>query len=109
MVPLGAGMKMAADGVDRFAEGLVKLQAAANSLDLSKLESLKGLSASMSVAGSGGGGIGDQVDKIAEAIVKLSNSKGGEGKGGNRKIEIDLKLNGRQIKEMIIDDTEIVS
>ena len=110
MVPLSKNLNTGADGLDRFADGLSKLQAAANSLDLSKLESLKGLSTSMAVAGSGGSMIGEQIDKIAEAITKLSNSKGGEGKGGGtQKIQVDLKLNGRDLQSIIVDDTQIVS
>jgi hypothetical protein len=109
MIPLGSSMVMAADGMERFADGLEKLQQAANSLDLEKLEALKSLSFGMALASLGGGLIGDQIQKIAEALAALSGAgKGGSG-GGNRKIEIDLKLNGRQIKEMIIDDTSIVS
>lgn len=107
MIPLGIGMTMAADGMERFASGLEKLQAAANNLDFERLEALKELSIGMATSGVGGG-IGDEIQKIADALSALTKSGGGTG-GGNRKIEIDLKLNGRQIKEMIIDDTEIVS
>lgn len=108
ITPLAESLNTGADGLDRFASGLEKLQAAANSLDFERLEALKDLSMSLAV-GSSGGGMGDELAKIAEAIVKISGNSGGGTGGGNRKIEIDLKLNGRQIKEMIIDDTEIVS
>jgi len=110
MIPLSESLLNGADGLDRFTDGLVKLQAAANSLDLEKLESLKSLSFSMALAGLGGGILGDQIDKIAEALTKLTNAGSGGGKGGGaQKIQIDLKLNGRDLQSIIVDDTEIVS
>lgn len=109
MIPLGASLVMAADGMDRFADGLTKLQAAANSLDLEKLEMLKDLSWSMAMAGMLGGGMGDQIQKIAEALAALTKTSGGGGGGGTKKIEINLKLNGRDMQSIIVDDTSIVS
>ena len=108
MVPLSESLNTGADGLDRFAEGLTKLQAAANSLDFDRLESLKDLSMSLAV-GSSGGGMGDELAKIAEAIVKISGNAGGGKGGGTQKIQVDLKLNGRDLQSIIIDDTEIVS
>jgi hypothetical protein len=108
MVPLSDSLNTGADGLDRFADGLAKLQAAANSLDLDKLESLKELSVGMATA-KAGGGMGDELAKIAEAMLKLTGGGGGPKGGGNRKIEIDLKLSGRDLQTIIIDDTSIVS
>lgn len=109
MIPLGDAMIKAADGMERFAGGLEKLQQAASNLDFERLEALKDLSMGMAVAGVGGGVLGDQIKKIAEALAMLSNSNGGGSGGGTKKFEINLKLNGRQLQEIIIDDTEIVS
>ena len=90
--------------------GLEKLQAVAKTLNFEKLESLKDLSMSLAVGSSGSGGMGDELAKIAEAIVKMSGGSGGGGKsGGTQKIQVDLKLNGRDLQSIIIDDTEIVS
>jgi hypothetical protein len=109
MTPLATALSTGADGHDRFADGLAKLQAAANSLDLEKLESLKDLSIGMATAGAGGG-MGAELSQIAEAIVKLSGGSGEGGKGGGtQKIQVDLKLNGRDLQSIIVDDTEIVS
>lgn len=108
MAPLSESLNTGADGLDRFAEGLTKLQAAANSLDFERLESLKDLSMSLAV-GSSGGGMGDELAKIAEAIVKISGNSGGGTGGGTKKFEVDLKINGRTLQTIILDDTEIVS
>jgi len=109
MIPLSESLNTGADGLDRFADGLTKLQAAANSLDFERLESLKDLSIGMATAGAGGG-MGDELAKIADAIAKMSGGAGGGGKsGGTQKIQVDLKLNGRDLQSIIIDDTEIVS
>lgn len=109
MVPLAESLTTGADGLDRFADGLTKLQAAANSLDLEKLEMLKDLSWSMAMAGMMGGGMGDQIQKIAEALAALTKTSAGGGGGGTKKIEINLKMNGRDIQNIIVDDTSIVS
>jgi len=108
MAPLSLSLNSGADGLERFSDGLTKLQAAANSLDFERLEALKELSVGM--ASGSGGGIGGEIQKIAEALAALTNNSGGNGKGGgNKKIEIDLKLNGRRVQEILIDDTSIVS
>ncbi len=108
MAPLSQSLNTGADGLDRFSEGLTKLQAAANSLDFERLEALKELSVGMATSGAGGG-MGDQIQKIADALAALTKGGGGSGGGGNKKIEINLKLNGRQLQEIIVDDTSIVS
>lgn len=108
MIPLGEGLAMAAEGIDRFSEGLEKLQAVAATLDFERLEALKDLSMSMAV-GSSGGGLGDSINKIAEALDKLNGGGSGGGKGGTQKIQIDLKLNGRDVQSMITSDLQIVS
>jgi hypothetical protein len=108
MAPLSQSLNTGADGLERFADGLAKLQAAANSLDFERLEALKELSVGMATSGAGGG-MGDQIQKIADALAALTKGGGSGGGGGNKKIEINLKLNGRQLQEIIIDDTSIVS
>ena len=110
MVPLADSLGPAADGLDRMADGLERLMAAAGSLDLEKLEMLRNLSWSMAIGAIGGGLMGDAIGKIAEALAKLTKMGEGGGKGGGtQKIQVDLKLNGRDLQSIIIDDTEIVS
>jgi hypothetical protein len=54
--------------------------------------------------------MGTELGKIAEAIVKLTGGKGGNGKGGGtQKIQVNLKLNGRDLQEILVNDTEIIS
>lgn len=110
MVPLAETLPAAADGLDRMADGLERLMSAANSLDLEKLEMLRNLSWSMAIGAIGGGLMGDSINKIAEALAKLTKMGEGGGKGGGTtKIQVDLKLNGRDLQSIIIDDTEIVT
>jgi len=93
-----------------MAEGLDKLMSAASNLDLEKLSNLKDLSMSLAVGSVGGGIMGDSINKIAEALAKLTKTgEGGKGGGGTQKIQVDLKLNGRQLQEILIDDTSIVT
>lgn len=109
MVPLASALEIAANSIDRFAEGLEKLQAVAANLDFERLEALKDLSMSMAV-GSSGGGLGESINKIAEALANLSSAgKGGEGKGGTQKFEINLKLNGRHLQTILTKDCDIIS
>lgn len=97
------------DAIDGLADGIEKLDAAASALDLEKLEMLRSLAWSMAIGSFGGGLMGDSINKIAEALAKLSKiGEGGSG-GGNKKIQIDLKLNGRDLQSVIVDDTSIVS
>ena len=107
MAPLALSLNSGADGLDRFSDGLAKLQAAASSLDFERLEALKELSVGM--AGGGSGGMGAEIQKIAEALAALTKTAGGGSGGGNKKIEINLKLNGRDLQNIIVDDTSIVS
>jgi hypothetical protein len=110
MLPLAESLPAAAEGLNSMAEGLERLMEAANSLDFEKLEALRSLSWSMAIAGIGGGIMGDSINKIAEALAKLAKiGDGGGSGGGNKKIEINLKLNGRDLQSIIVDDTEIVS
>jgi hypothetical protein len=109
LAPLADSLPAAADGLDRMSDGLERLMSAANSLDLDKLDMLRSLSWSMAIGAVGGGLMGDSIGKIAEALAKLSKVGEGGGKGGTQKIQIDLKLNGRDLQSIIVDDTKIVS
>ncbi|MEK6829597.1 MAG: hypothetical protein AABY15_05755 [Nanoarchaeota archaeon] len=97
------------DAIDGLADGIEKLEAAAAALDVEKLEMLRSLAWSMAIGSFGGGLMGDQINKIAEALAKLAKIGEGGGGGGTKKIQIDLKLNGRDMQSVIVDDTSIVS
>lgn len=95
-----------ANGMDRFAAGLEKIQTATDKLDLAKLESLKDLSENLATASA--------TDAIAGAISGVMNKiTGGGDKGGKstkKELVITLKQpNGREIQRVIIDDTELLS
>lgn len=101
MAPLAESLTLGADSLDRFASGLEKLSAAADALSLEKLEKLKELSDSMANAGAGGA-----------AMAAMANSTGGGGgKGGDgevRKIEVNVKMNGRDMQNFIVKDTALI-
>lgn len=104
MAPLAASLSLGADSLDRFAAGLEKLSAAADKLSLEKLEKLKELSDSMATASAGGA--------IAAAMANMANAASGGG-GGNesnepRKLEIAIKLNGRDVQSQIVKDSAII-
>ncbi len=101
MVPLADSLTLGADSLDRFADGLTKLSAAADALSLEKLEKLKELSDSMANAGSGGAAMA--------AMASMANSSGGAGGDGEvRKIEVNVKMNGRDMQNFIVKDTALL-
>lgn len=109
-IEAAAPLMMMSEAINSLSDGLEKLSAASASLDMEKLDMLRELAWSMAIGAVGGGIMGDSIDKIAEALMKLTKSgEGGGGGGGTKKIEINLKLNGRDIQRVIVDDTSIVS
>lgn len=105
MAPLSESLAMGADGLDRFAEGLDKLSAAADKLSLDKLEKLKELSDAMAGASAGGA--------VMEAMAAMANMGTGKGNSGSgdgevRKIEVNVKMNGRDMQNFIVKDTALI-
>lgn len=101
MAPLAESLTIGADSLDRFAEGLTKLGEAADKLSTEKLEALRALSDIMANSSAGGAAMA--------AMAAVANSAGGGGGGGDvRKIEVDVKLNGRELQNFIVKDTAIV-
>lgn len=100
MTPLSESLSVGADSLDKFANGLERLGAAAEKLSLDKLQQLKELSESLSKASPG-------ANAVAEAINSGTNNKKG-GDGDTRKIEISFKMNGRDIAHTINSDTSIL-
>ena len=109
-IEAAAPLMMMSEAINSLSDGLEKLSAASASLDMEKLDMLRELAWSMAIGAVGGGIMGDSIDKIAEALMKLTKSgEGGGGGGGTKKIEINLKMNGRDLQRIIVDDTSIVS
>jgi uncharacterized protein YukE len=101
MAPLAESLTIGADSLDRFAAGLEKLSAAADALSLEKLEKLKELSDSMANAGAGGAAMA--------AMANVAGGGGGAGGDGEvRKIEVNVKMNGRELQNFIVKDTAII-
>lgn len=104
MQPLAEFMTIAADGMDRFSEGLERLNAAVAALDMDRLEEFADISEGLANAAAMG--------NLATAMQELSSnmgSGGSGGSGGNKSITIDLKLNGRDVQQIIVDDNELTT
>lgn len=100
MAPLAASLTIGADSISKFADGIDKLSRAADKLSLEKLEKLKELSDSMAGASSGGA--------VMASMAGAVSGGGGAGGGEVRKIEVDVKINGRTLNEFIVKDTAIL-
>lgn len=102
MGPLAQSLTLGADSLDRFASGLEKLSVAADKLSLEKLEKLKELSDAM--ANSSAGAAMAAVANTANAAA----GAGGAGGGEVRRIEVDVKMNGRDLQNFIVKDTALL-
>lgn len=93
---LAPAIKILGDSLNSAGDGLAKLSAAAESLSLDKLNKLKELSDSMAGANAGGAAMA--------AMANVANTSGGAG-GGEKtiKVEVELKLNGRTIQNILTD------
>lgn len=89
-----------AQSLNLAADGIAKLSSAAEKLNLEKLEQLKEASISMS----------NTVKKMSESESKRTteSSPKKSGDGDTRKIEINLKMNGRDLQNFIVSDTKIL-
>ena len=106
MVPLAAAMSTAGESMNKFADGIERLAAATDKLSTEKLEELKAIGEAFSNIGAGGGALG----AIAGMLEKMTGEGGGGGGSSSPKqIEINLKLNGRDVQKIIVDDTKIVT
>ncbi len=93
---LAPDLSKGADGIERMAEGVLALDSAVKSLDIDRLAKLRNIAVSMSFAGAGMG-------KLIKALDKV----GGAG-GGDKKVThiVKLQLDGKQIQEIILRDTD---
>ena len=103
MIPLSLSLQLGADSMTKFAIGLERLSAAADALSDEKLAKLQKISDAMAKA-SAAGNIAAATAATAEAA---GGGAGGAG-GGTRKLEIDIKMNGRDVAYTINKDTQIV-
>ena len=103
MVPLAASLQLGADSLTNFAIGLERLSAAADLLSDEKLAKLQKISDAMAKSAAAG--------NVAGAMASTAEAAGGGGAGGSggtRKLEIDIKMNGRDVAYTINKDTQIV-
>ena len=97
MSTLGPNLEQGANGIERMAEGVVKLEEAVSALNMEKLSQLN------SIAGSEG------MVKLGEAMRGSgSNSSSPRGGGSNEPIRhiVELQLDGKKIKEIELRDTK---
>jgi hypothetical protein len=89
-----------AQSLNLAADGIAKLSSAAEKLNLEKLEQLKEASISMS----------NSMKKMSESETKRTTETASKksSDGDTRKIEINLKMNGRDLQNFIVSDTKIL-
>lgn len=102
--PLATSLELSANSLERMAESMGKLKSSVNNLNLDKLNELKDISHEFSQA--------SDKDEIIEAMSQFAESMGGgtsQGGEGKTRHVIDVKMNGRRLKEVILDDTSKVT
>jgi len=97
---MAPAISLLANSLNSAADGIMKLSEAAEKLNIDKLEKLKDVSM----------GLANNMKKANENESQRSQpatqAKGGDGEA--RKIEINLKINGRDLQNFIVADTKIV-
>lgn len=104
MVVLAPALSMASQSMVKMAEGIDKLKEAVKGLDTAKLEDLSETAEKLASASA--------INALAGAINSISGGGGGGGKPQTIKIEpinINLKLNGRQLQDIIVTDVQHVT
>lgn len=101
MVILAPAMSLAATSTEQMARGIIQLKEAIKGLDTDKLNDLADASERMSVSSAIGG--------LANTLANITGAGKAEQKIKIAPIEINLRLNGRTIQELVIDDTSIVT
>lgn len=98
MTPLAQALSLGAESLNGFADGIQKLSSATGALSDEKLEKLQKISEAMAEASASG--------NIGAVIAAMEG--GGSEVGGTKKIEIDLKMNGRMLQQVLVDDNKII-
>ena len=101
MVVLAPAMSLAATSTEQMAQGVTHLKEAIKGLDTSKLNDLAEASERMSVSSAIGG--------LANTLATLTGTGKAEKSIKLEPITINLKLNGRDLQTIIVDDTSIVT
>lgn len=99
MTPLASALTLGSNSLNSFASGLDKLSTAANALSDDKLERLQKISEAMASASAAG--------NVANVMTAVAGGGATGGGGEPRKIEIDIKLNGRDVQYQIVKDTAV--
>lgn len=108
MIPLSEAFTSGSEGVSKFNDELERLEEIASNLDVSKLSELKNIASSLSALSMAS----DIVSAVGNMFEKATGGGGGKtSSSGSAKKEITLniKMNGREIQKVIIDDTELLS
>lgn len=96
MQTLGPNLEQGASGIERMAEGIVKLEQSVSNLDTDKLSSLRNLAFSFAAGGA-------SMSKMTAAL------SGGRAEGGSeRKVVhvVQLQLDGKMLKEIELRDNK---
>jgi len=99
MTPLASALTLGSSSLNSFASGLDKLATASNALSDDKLERLQKISEAMASASAAG--------NAANVMTAVAGGGAGGGSSEPRKIEIDIKLNGRDVQYQIVKDTAV--
>jgi hypothetical protein len=104
MVVLAPAMQMAAQSTNSMAEGIGKLKEAVKGLDVDKLNSMANAAERLSTASAVGG--------LASAVSGMFGGGAKESKEQTVKIApitINLKMNGRDLQQIIVEDNKLSS
>lgn len=103
MVVLAPAMQMAALSTNSMAEGIGKLKEAVKGLDVEKLNSLAGAAEKLST--------GSAISGLANTLAGVLGGGGDKG-SQNQKVKIEpitinIKMNGRDLQQIIIEDNKL--
>ena len=92
---LAPDLDKGANGIERMAKGVIALDSAIKSLDMERLSKLKNMAMTMAL-------VGPSMGKMMKGLSEASSG------GGDRKVThvVKLQLDGKQIQEIILRDTE---
>jgi len=92
---LAPDLDKGANGIERMARGVIALDSAIKSLDMERLSKLKNMAMTMAL-------VGPSMGKMMKGLSEASSG------GGDRKVThvVKLQLDGKQIQEIILRDTE---
>lgn len=97
MIPLGDAFHLAGDGMTAFVNGMEKLESAVANLNLEKLDKFREMSESLST-----------ISAPSVSIPQQQSSQYAQG-GSTKRVEHIVKIlfNGKEMQQLILDDTEL--